>query len=395
MIDLENQKELLRVEHIEKIYGKNRKEAALLAAGGMEKEDIRAKTGATLALWDVNFSINQGEIFIIIGLSGSGKSTLVRFFNLLHQPTSGSIMYEGKNLLTLKKKELIEFRRNKVSMVFQHFGLMDHRNVIDNVAYGLEVVGMKKEERYTRAREVLNLVGLNGIDQQSIDSCSGGMKQRIGLARALASDTEVLLMDEPFSALDPLVRKEMQFELLTIQRRLKKTIIFITHDMDEAFKLGDRIAILREGRLIQVATPQEMISNPADDYVKTFIQSADKTKVVCVSQIMQTPTCVVRITDVSKRALQEMHSNSVSTAYVVDKEMKLQGIVTAQAALDALESDMLVKDFMSTDVQTVDIAAIIADILPVAVSSPYPLAVVEDGILRGIVTKASVISTMI
>jgi len=395
MIDLENQVELLRVEHIEKIYGKNRKEAALLAASGMDKEEIRSKTGATLALWDVNFSINQGEIFVIIGLSGSGKSTLVRFFNLLHQPTAGTILYEGKNLLTLKKKELIEFRRNKVSMVFQHFGLMDHRNVIDNVAYGLEVTGMAKEERYTRAKEVLDLVGLNGIEKQSIDSCSGGMKQRIGLARALASDTEVLLMDEPFSALDPLVRKEMQFELLNIQRRLKKTIIFITHDMDEAFKLGDRLAILREGRLVQVATPQEMISNPADEYVKSFIQSADKTKVVSVSQIMQTPTCVVRISDVSKRALLEMRQNSVSTAYVVDKKMKLHGIVTAQAALDALESNMLVKDFMSTDVQSVDIEAIIVDILPIAVSSPYPLAVVEDGILRGIVTKASVISTMI
>ncbi len=395
MIDLENQKELLRVEHIEKIYGRNRKEAAELALKGMEKEDIRVKTGATLALWDVNFSINQGEVFVIIGLSGSGKSTLVRFFNLLHQPTSGRIYYEGKDLLTLKKKELIEFRRKKVSMVFQHFGLMSHRNVIDNVAYGLEVVGKSKIERYERAKEVLDLVGLNGIEHQSIDSCSGGMKQRIGLARALASDTEVLLMDEPFSALDPLVRKEMQFELLNIQRRLKKTIIFITHDMDEAFKLGDRIAILREGRLIQVATPQEMISNPADDYVRIFIESADKTKVVSVSQIMQTPTCLVKITDVSKRAVQEMRLNSVSTAYVVDKNMKLQGIVTVKAALDALESNRLVRDFMSEDVQTVDINAIIADILPIAVSAPYPLAVLEDGFLRGIVTKASVISTMI
>ena len=395
MSDLENQVELLRVEHIEKIYGRNRKEAAEFAAKGMEKENIREKTGATLALWDINLSINQGEVFVIIGLSGSGKSTLVRFFNLLHLPTAGRILYAGKDLLSLKKKELIDFRRKKVSMVFQHFGLMSHRNVIDNVAYGLEVVGLSKEERYARAKEVLHLVGLNGIEQQSIASCSGGMKQRIGLARALASDTEVLLMDEPFSALDPLVRKEMQFELLTIQRRLKKTIIFITHDMDEAFKLGDRIAILREGRLIQVATPQEMISNPADEYVKTFIQSADKTKVVCVSQIMQTPTCVVRDTDVSKRALQEMKSNSVSTAYVVDKKMKLLGIVTASAALEALESDKLVKDYMLSDVPMVDINAIIADILPHAVSSPYPLAVVEDGMLRGIVTKASVISTMI
>ncbi|TFG83835.1 MAG: ATP-binding cassette domain-containing protein [Erysipelotrichales bacterium] len=395
MIDLEQQNELLRIEHIEKVYGRNHKEAALLAAKGIDKEEIREKTGSTIALWDINFSINQGEVFVIIGLSGSGKSTLVRFFNLLHHPTAGHIFYEGKDLMTLKKKELIEFRRKKVSMVFQHFGLMDHRNVIDNVAYGLEVVGMSKEERYTRAREVLTLVGLTGIEKQSIASCSGGMKQRIGLARALASDTEVLLMDEPFSALDPLVRKEMQFELLTIQRRLKKTIIFITHDMDEAFKLGDRLAILRDGRLIQVATPQEMISNPADDYVKTFIQSADKTKVVSVSQIMQTPTCVVLLNDGSKRALQEMKSNNVSTAYVVDKKMKLQGIVTVKAALDALESNKLVKDFMSNEISSVDINAIIVDILPIAVSSPYPLAVVDDGVLRGIVTKASVISTMI
>lgn len=388
-------KEILRLENISKIYGRNKKEAAELAQKGLGKDEIKQKTGATLALHDINLSINQGEVFVIIGLSGSGKSTLVRFINKLHEPSSGKILYEGKDILTLGKKEMIAFRRDKVSMVFQHFGLMSHRSVIDNVSYGLEVRGIEKETRYAKAREMLKLVGLGDIEEQTIDSCSGGMKQRIGLARALASDSEVLLMDEPFSALDPLVRKEMQFELLTIQRRLKKTIVFITHDMDEAFKLGDRVAILREGRLVQVSTPQYMITNPADDYVRTFIESADKTKVVSVSQIMQTPTCVVRLTDGSARALTQMRLNGVSSAYVVNQQMKLQGIVTAKDALDASESKKLVADFMLQDVPTVDIDAIIADILPIAVSAPYPMAVIEEGVLRGIVTKASVISTML
>lgn len=386
---------LLRVKDITKIYGKNRKEATQLAASGLTKDAIKLKTKATVALYDINLDINQGEVFVIIGLSGSGKSTLVRFFNLLHQPGEGVIEYKGKNILDLKSKELIEFRRNTVSMVFQHFGLMSHRSVLDNVAYGLEVRGVDKATRYAKSREMLKMVGLEGIENQSIDSCSGGMKQRIGLARALACDTEILLMDEPFSALDPLVRKEMQFELLQIQRRLKKTIIFITHDMDEAFKLGDRVAILRDGRLVQVATPQEMVSNPADEYVESFIASADKTKVIGVSQIMQTPTCVVRESDGGARALQEMRLNGVSSAYVVAAGMQLKGLITAQGALDAIEQKKSVYDFLIREIPKVEVDAIITQILPLAVSSAYPLAVVENGVLRGIVTKASVISTMI
>lgn len=386
---------LLQVKDITKIYGKNRKEATQLAASGLTKDEIKLKTKATVALYDINLDINQGEVFVIIGLSGSGKSTLVRFFNLLHQPGEGVIEYKGKNILDLKSKELIEFRRNTVSMVFQHFGLMSHRSVLDNVAYGLEVRGVDKATRYEKSREMLKMVGLEGIENQAIDSCSGGMKQRIGLARALACDTEILLMDEPFSALDPLVRKEMQFELLQIQRRLKKTIIFITHDMDEAFKLGDRVAILRDGRLVQVATPQEMVSNPADEYVESFIASADKTKVIGVSQIMQTPTCVVRESDGGARALQEMRLNGVSSAYVVAAGMQLKGLITAQGALDAIEQKKSVFDFLIRDIPKVEVDAIITQILPLAVSSAYPLAVVENGVLRGIVTKASVISTMI
>ncbi len=281
---------IIEVSHVSKLYGLNKKDAAKLMNEGSEKDEVYKKTGVTVALWDVSFKIKRGEIFAIIGLSGSGKSTLVRCFNQLLKPTSGKILFEGKEIESFNKKELLEFRRNKISMVFQNFGLMSHRNVMDNVAYGLEVKGVSKEERQKRAVEITKLVGLEGWEYKPIDSLSGGMKQRVGLARALASDPEVLLMDEPFSALDPLVRKDMQFELLSLQRKLEKTVIFITHDINEAFKLGDTVAIMRDGKVIQIDTPENMSAHPADGYVKKFIDSADKTKVLSVKHIMITPS---------------------------------------------------------------------------------------------------------
>src|SRR5699024_513864 len=232
------------------------------------------------ALWDATFDVKEGEIFVVIGLSGSGKSTLVRCFNRLNKPTRGQVLFQGKDIGKYDKKELNDYRRNKISMVFQQFGLMSHRDVIGNVEYGLEVKGISKEERHKIAKEMIDMVGLEGQDEEPISNLSGGMKQRVGLARALANDPEILLMDEPFSALDPLVRKDMHFELLTIQEKLNKTIVFITHDINEAFKLGDRVAIMRDGEVIQIATPEEMSENPADDYVKQFIDSADVTQVV-------------------------------------------------------------------------------------------------------------------
>ena len=386
---------IIEVKHITKLYGLNKKEASKMMKEGSDKDEVYKKTGVTVALWDVNFEVKRGEIFVIIGLSGSGKSTLVRCFNHILKPTSGDITFEGKNIESFSKKELLEFRRNKISMVFQNFGLMSHRNVMDNVAYGLEVKGVSKEERQQRAVVMTKLVGLEGWETKSIDSLSGGMKQRVGLARALANDPEVLLMDEPFSALDPLVRKDMHFELLSIQRKLDKTVIFITHDINEAFKLGDKVAIMRDGKVVQIDTPENMSTNPADEYVKKFIDSADKTKVLSVKNIMMTPSCLVRENDSPKNAIREMQQNSVSTAYAVDSKMVYKGIVSIDDAIRAGKENLKLFDVINKDILTASEDTLLSEILPMAAETKYPIAVLNgDGVLKGIVTKASVLSSL-
>lgn len=265
---------LLKVENLSKYFGQRKKTARDMLKKGYSKEDILKKTEVTVAIDDASFEVKKGSIFVIIGLSGSGKSTVVRCLNMLQSPSAGKIFFEGKNIKEFTKEELRTYRREKISMVFQSFGLMSHRNVLRNVAYGLEIRGLTKKERETRAKEMISLVGLEGWEYTKIENLSGGMKQRVGIARALANNPDVLLMDEPFSALDPLVRKEMQSELLSIQEKLNKTIVFITHDIDEAFMLGDTIAIMKDGEIVQIASPEEMVAHPADDYVKAFIDCA-------------------------------------------------------------------------------------------------------------------------
>ena len=387
---------IIRVEHVSKLYGINKSEATKMMAAGSNKDEVYKKTGCTVALWDVNLTIPRGKIFVIIGLSGSGKSTLVRCFNRLNRPTMGKVFFDGRDLSELDKKELLEFRRSKISMVFQSFGLMSHRDVMGNVAYGLEVKGIPKAEREAKAMQVISMVGLEGWEHQSCEQLSGGMRQRVGIARALANDPEVLLMDEPFSALDPLVRRDMQFELLQIQRKLQKTVIFITHDIDEAFKLGDTVAIMRDGKVIQVDTPEGMSAHPADDYVREFTGSADKSKVTTVRNIMITPSSLVRLTEGPEHAIQEMRKNALSTVYVVDDQLRLVGILTIRDAIRAFQQGLSILQVMSSDVQTTTPDAMVADIMSMSAESPYPLAVVdEDGQLKGIVTKASVLSSLI
>lgn len=386
---------IIEIKNITKLYGGEKEKAARLLAQGADKETVRKKTGVTAALWDVNLSIPQGKVFVIIGLSGSGKSTLVRMINRLVEPTSGTILFQGKDIGELDGRGLRELRRSKVSMVFQSFGLMDNRDVLGNVAYGLEVNGVDKAEREKRAMKILSMVGLEGWEHQKCASLSGGMRQRVGIARALATDCPVLLMDEPFSALDPLVRQDMQFELLRIQHKLKKTVVFITHDMDEAFKLGDRIAIMKDGRVIQVATPEEMSLHPADDYVKAFISNADKTKVLAVSSIMITPSVLVRSSDSIRHSIRVMTRHGLSSAYVVDEDLKLQGIIGITEAVQGYREGKEVTDVVRTDVPTVRSADLVSAIMPLAAESPFPLAVLDDeGVLAGIVTKASVLSAL-
>ncbi|MEA4899899.1 MAG: glycine betaine/L-proline ABC transporter ATP-binding protein [Eubacteriales bacterium] len=387
---------IIEVRNLTKLYGAGRDVAARMMRAGASKDEVYKKTGATVALWDVNLKIKRGEIFVIIGLSGSGKSTAVRCLNRLNKPSSGSVLYEGRDIMKFGKQELLELRRTRVSMVFQSFGLMSHRDVLGNVAYGLEVRGQGKAEREAKAREMIEMVGLKGWEHQSTGSLSGGMRQRVGIARALANDPEVLLMDEPFSALDPLVRQDMQFELLKIQRKLGKTVVFITHDIDEAFKLGDTVAIMEGGRVVQVDTPEQMSANPANEYVRRFIDSADRTKVTTVRSVMMTPTSLARITDRPAQAVGSMRRNALSTVYVVDGKLKLCGILSISEAIRAHREGLKIADVMETTFESVAHEMTVHDILPLAAQSRYPLAVLdEEGRLMGIVTKAAVLSSMI
>ena len=396
--NIENSNEdkyILSVKNLTKLYGLNKNEALKMLKAGAEKNEVFKKTGVTSAIWDMSFDVKQGEIFVIIGLSGSGKSTVIRCLNRLHNPTSGTILFDGKDIGKFSQKELTDFRRNKISMVFQNFGLMSHRDVISNIEYGLEIKGISKEEREKKAMEVLKMVGLEGLEHANINSLSGGMKQRVGIARALANDPEILLMDEPFSALDPLVRSDMQFELLSIQKKLKKTIIFITHDINEAFKLGDKVAIMKDSRLIQLDTPENMSANPADDYVRQFIDSADKTKVISVKQIMFNPSCIIRLKEGAGIAIREMKSNRVSSAYVIDNHMKFLGIITIDNALKCRNENGFLSDYIFNEIPTTSSDALINDILPIAANTKFPIAVIDNGELMGIVSKASILSTLI
>ena len=387
---------IIQAKNVSKLYGANRTEAAKMMKEGSNKDEVQKKTGVTVALWDVNLNIRRGEIFVIIGLSGSGKSTMVRCFNRINRPTSGQILLYGDDIAAMNKKQILELRRKRISMIFQSFGLMNHRDVMGNVAYGLEVRGVPREEREKKAQEVISMVGLDGWERQSCDSLSGGMRQRVGIARALASDPEVLLMDEPFSALDPLVRRDMQFELLSIQRKLEKTVIFITHDIDEAFKLGDMVAIMRDGKVIQIDTPERMSAKPADDYVRKFIDSADKSKILSVKNIMITPSCLVKTGDGADFAISEMRKNATSSAFVVDDRLQLKGIISIQMAIQILHEKKTIADGMETDVLTTTSDTMVSDIMEMAAETPYPIAVVDEkNRLTGIVTKSSVLSSLI
>ena len=277
----------IEINNVYKIFGSNPKSILPMVKEGASKEEILDKTGHTVGLDNVTLKIEEGEIFVCMGLSGSGKSTLIRHLNRLIDPTDGEIIVEGTNVMSLNKQQLIEFRRHKMSMVFQRFGLFPHRTVIDNVGYGLEMQGVAEAERKKTAMEKIEAVGLSGFENQYPAQLSGGMQQRVGLARALANDTDIMLMDEAFSALDPLIRSDMQKQLIDLQSELKKTIVFITHDLDESLRLGDHIGILNHGKLVQVGTPVDIIMNPADDYVKAFVKDVNRTKVIKAKTIMK------------------------------------------------------------------------------------------------------------
>lgn len=386
---------ILEVKSVTKVFGFNAGSAIKMLKAGSNKNEIFKKLGITVGADNVSFDVKKGEIFVLIGLSGSGKSTLIRCLNMLYRPTSGQILFNGKNVCKFDKKELREFRRNNISMVFQHFGLITNRNVMGNVTFGLEVRGVDKQERELKAKEMISLVGLDGWEDYTISSLSGGMRQRVGLARALANNPDILLMDEPFSALDPIVRRDMQFELLKIQKMVQKTIIFITHDINEAFKLGDRVAIIKDGRIIQVGTPEDILENPVDSYVEEFVKDIDKTRILCVKHVMVVPSAFVKPGDGPHVALKEMKSNGVSSVYVVGENMRLIGILTLEGAMLARNGEISMSEVIIKEIPITDVDVTLQDLMPIAAEAKYPIAVTNThGQLIGIVTKASVLSSL-
>ncbi len=386
----------VKVENLFKIFGRNPRVAYKLLKEGISKDDILKKTGQTVGVNNVSFDVKDGEIFVIMGLSGSGKSTLIRCLNLLNKATSGKIYIDDENILDYKKQELKEFRQKKIAMVFQHFGLFNHRTVSANVEYGLEVRGIPKNERQEIANNTLETVGLGGWEDKYPTELSGGMQQRVGLARALANDPDILLMDEPFSALDPLIRREMQIELLDLQAKLNKTIIFITHDVNEAFKLGDRVAVMKDGVIEQIDTPEEILSSPASEYIEDFVKDIDRTRIIQAQNIMVKPVALVSLKDGLKVAIREMNSNSISSVFVVDRNKILQGIITIDDAISAIKENKKLTDILRKDYYTTSSETYVQDLIPIATDTNYPIAVVDEkNKLLGIIVRVTVLSGLV
>ncbi|MCC3143942.1 glycine betaine/L-proline ABC transporter ATP-binding protein [Halanaerobium sp. Z-7514] len=385
----------IQVNNLYKIFdGKGKKEIEMLK-DGISKDEILEKTGATVGVNDASFEVKEGEIFVIMGLSGSGKSTLLRCLNRLIEPTSGSIRVDGKDIMELNKDQLREFRRKKFGMVFQNFALFPYRTVQENAEFGLEIQGMDKEERSKKAKKALKQVGLDGWEEQMPDQLSGGMQQRVGLARALAVDTDVLLMDEPFSALDPLIKKDMQDKLLDLYEHIDKTIIFITHDLDEALKLGDRIAIMKDGKIVQIGNHEEILTNAENDYVAEFVQDVNRSRVLTAEDIMDKPKAVLYNQDGLRTALHKMRNNELGSIFVLGENRKYRGIVKLEDVVEYINKD---KEDIEEIIQDVPIAepdekvdqlfAKIADI-----NTPLPV-LDEENKLEGIIVKTSVLANL-
>jgi len=385
----------VRVEHVYKLFGPNPR-AALekLRRDGLSKEELLRRHRHTVGLRDVSLTVGEGEVFVVMGLSGSGKSTLVRCINRLIDPTDGRIEVDGQDVTAMHPAQLRELRRKKMAMVFQSFALLPHRTVLDNVAFGLELQRVPLDERRERARRVIKTVGLEGWEESLPEQLSGGMQQRVGLARALAIDPDILLMDEPFSALDPLIRRDMQNELLRLQAELKKTIIFITHDLDEAIKLGDRIAVMKDGEIRQVGTAEEILRRPADEYVAEFVQDIDPARVLTARQIMFQPDTVVSLQAGPRTAVHVMRHHGLSSVFVLEDQERVAGIVTVDDAVAAAERDLPLKDVLRQDFPRVAPDTPLADLIPVAAQARFPIAVVEDDRLLGIIVRVTVLSSL-
>ncbi len=386
--------EKLKVSNLTKIYGHNTDKALEMVLKGEDNERIRAKTKQVVGVRDASFSVDDGESFVIMGLSGSGKSTLLRCINQLIKPTAGHVYLDGQDLTKISSHELIEIRRKKMGMVFQRFALLPNRTILDNVGYGLEVQGTAKNVRMSQAKEALNLVGLKGWEDYYPNNLSGGMQQRVGIARALATNPDILLMDEPFSALDPLIRQDMQDELLEIQKKLHKTIIFITHDLDEALKIGDRIALMKDARIVQMGEPEDILLSPASAYVARFVENVNRSKALNASAVMVKPRVIVYPKDGPRAALRIMEKYGISSVFVVNREGILIGYVRAEDAAELAEKGQRELDgIIQNDVPTALPDTPLAELLDVMAYTKIPMAVVdEERNLKGILVRGSVIA---
>ena len=386
----------IKVVQLSKIFGRQTKPAAALLAQGKSKEEILKQTGCTVGVNKAEFEVQEGELFVIMGLSGSGKSTLVRLLNRLIEPTSGKIFIDGEDIAKLSHDRLLDVRRKKMSMVFQKFALFPHRNILENVGFGLEIQKTPKKERIEMSMAALELVGLKGYAHQYPNQLSGGMQQRVGLARALANDPDILLMDEAFSALDPLIKKDMQDELLELHGTMKKTIIFITHDLDEALRIGDRIALMKDGNIVQLGTPEEILMNPVNDYVERFIEGVDFSKVLTAAHVMKRAEAITWGKDGARVALKSMESLGLSSIFVVDRNKKLMGAITAVKAAEAVKYNSEdLNTFMESDIPTSKLDTPLNDLFEEASTTSIPVAVVDDeNRLRGVIVRGAILAAL-
>ncbi|MGM0445762.1 MAG: quaternary amine ABC transporter ATP-binding protein [Bacillota bacterium] len=387
----------IEVNNLYKIFGNKPQKALQKLKTGSTKQEVLEENNSTVGVNNASFEVKEGEIFVIMGLSGSGKSTLLRCINRLIEPTAGSIKVDGQEVMDFEKKELRKFREKEFGMVFQNFALLPHRTVLENAMFGLEIQNVEKNERVRRAKEALKAVGLDGWEDQHPEQLSGGMQQRVGLARALAVDPEILLMDEPFSALDPLIKKEMQNKLLDLYEEMERTILFITHDLDEALKLGDRIAIMKEGKIIQIGDHEEILTNATNDYVEEFVEDVNRSRVLTARDIMTKPVSLLYPQDGPRTALHKMKKNELSSIFVVDKKKHFEGIVYIEDVVDFINNENggkefrdIIRDITKSDPEE-NLRELFADIADLSA----PLPVLDDNEkLLGIIVKTNVLANL-
>ena len=387
----------IEIRGVTKIFGEHPSTALSLLKKGKDKNDILRKTGCVVGVNDVSLDVNEGELVVLMGLSGSGKSTLLRCINRLIEPNSGSIFVDGEDVLHLTASELRELRQRKFGMVFQNFALFPHWTVLQNAEYGLDVMGIASNKRREKTMEVLQTVGLKGWENKFPGQLSGGMQQRVGLARALALDPDILLMDEAFSALDPLIRREMQQELARLQEDLQKTVIFVSHDLDEALAIGDRIVLMRDGAIVQVGSPEEILTNPTDDYVSKFVANADLSRVLTASSVMKLSEAVAVLgIDGPRTALRKMRNYGIAYLFVVDRTQKLQGLISVESVSELYaRNDKDLESVLVRDIRTVHLDTPASELIPLMAGLPYPLAVTDDkGRLAGVIIRGTLLGAL-